>query len=148
MHFNFTRWCHRRCGRRRQQGDPSTPQPHTQKIKTQNPERSQPSTPPKVRLFTLESGRVLKPSGELERHRSAVTCVAFSPNGALLATADSGRELLLWDTQSRQVSQKDWQYHSAKITCVAWSPDSSRLATGSIDTNVIVWSVATPDSVR
>jgi WD40 repeat protein len=32
-----------------------------------------------------------------------VTCVGFSPNGALLATADSNRELLLWDTQTMQV---------------------------------------------
>jgi WD40 repeat protein len=46
---------------------------------------------------------VLKPAAELERHRAAVTCVAFSPSGALLATADSNREVLLWDTQSMQV---------------------------------------------
>jgi WD40 repeat protein len=52
----------------------------------------------------LEGGRVLKPAAELERHRAAVTCVGFSPNGALLATADSNRELLLWDTHSMQVN--------------------------------------------
>ncbi len=46
---------------------------------------------------------MLKPAAELERHRAAVTCVGFSPNGALLATADSNRELLLWDTQTMQV---------------------------------------------
>ncbi|KYC40890.1 hypothetical protein WA1_25050 [Scytonema hofmannii PCC 7110] len=71
-----------------------------------------------------------------------VSSVAFSPDGKLLATADTGGEIHLY-----QVS--DWKHlltckgHTNWIPSVAFSPDGSILASGSSDYTVRLWDVGT-----
>lgn len=51
----------------------------------------------KVRVFAVEDGgKALVPGAVLERHRGEVTGARYSPDGTMLATCDSNREVLVW----------------------------------------------------
>jgi WD40 repeat protein len=71
----------------------------------------------------------------------ATNAVTFSPDGKLLASATSGRAVILWDVAMRRrravlMGSRD------ELTSVAFSPDGHTLASGSTDNTIIVWDVA------
>ena len=99
----------------------------------------------KVRVFTVQNGgETLVPGAVLERHRGEVTGARYSHDGAMLATCDSNREVLVWDTAAGVVKMDKMVFHKARVTCLSWCPDGVRLATGSLDGNVIVWDTTKP----
>ena len=61
-----------------------------------------------------------------------MTCIAFSPNGRLLAATDWNGTVTLWDVASgqRKLTITD---HQAGVLSAAFSPDGTSLATGSED---------------
>ncbi|WP_019508951.1 NB-ARC domain-containing protein [Pleurocapsa sp. PCC 7319] len=71
-----------------------------------------------------------------------VLCVAFSPDGKLLATGDNKGEIRLWQVAD---GQPHWtcQVHSSWLFSVAWSPDGQTLASGSHDQTVKLWDSST-----
>ena len=70
------------------------------------------------------------PLATLERHRGEVTCLAYSPDGSMLASGDANREVLVWDASTNQVKKSRMVYHNARITALAWSKDSKEIASG------------------
>jgi len=74
-----------------------------------------------------------------------VVCVKFSPDGKLLASADSSRNIFIWDIAAKKKIIEGWQFHNAKINSIAWTSDSKHLASGSLDGFLYVWSIDTPD---
>ncbi len=50
----------------------------------------------KIHLYTL-SGSTLTPKSVLSSHRGAITRLAYSPDGQYLASADTNREILVWN---------------------------------------------------
>lgn len=100
----------------------------------------------------LVSGTVTK-LAPLSANRSAVTTVAFSPDGTLLAVGESSGKIIVYDTSSlltgagsESVGPKivHWVFHTARVESIAWSPDSKFAVSGSLDTHVYVWSVTKP----
>jgi WD40 repeat protein len=78
--------------------------------------------------------------GQLDGHAAAVTCVAFSSDGKLLASS-SFRSVKLWDGATGAL-RSSLEAHTHWINGLAFSPDGALLATGSSDGTIRLWSVA------
>jgi len=71
----------------------------------------------------------------------AVSCVAYSPDGKILATAQAGT-VNRWDALTGEpVGQA--LVHSGDVASMAFSRDGRLLATGTYDKSVRIWGVAT-----
>ncbi|CAG8553172.1 26236_t:CDS:10 [Dentiscutata erythropus] len=100
----------------------------------------------KVRIYKLNEDKFEEQGDKLSSGRGAITAIAYSPNGSLLAVGDSQGKIYVYDTGSKEVKISEWCFHTARIYSIAWSPDSLHLVSGSLDTNIYVWSVEKPSS--
>ena len=78
----------------------------------------------------------------LHGHTDTVTCVAFSSNGATLASGSCDKTVILWDLVNRRRGAT-LQGHSSSVSSVAFAPDGSTLATASSDQTVLLWDLTT-----
>jgi WD40 repeat protein len=98
-----------------------------------------------VRLCDAETGRVVR---RLEGHPTNARVVAFSRDGALLATGngDLGRgdagEVRLWEASTGQCLRV-FHGHTEPVFDVAFSPDGTRLVSTSADQTVTLWDLVT-----
>ncbi|MBD2088358.1 WD40 repeat domain-containing protein [Microcoleus sp. FACHB-1515] len=76
-----------------------------------------------------------------------VCCVAFSPNGELLATSDTSGEVQIWHLGSGK-QQIAFKADTVWTWAIAFSPDGTRLATGGDDRQVKLWDVATGECIQ
>src|SRR5262249_44004252 len=87
---------------------------------------------------------ILKPARGLVAHSSAVTALAFSPDGRVMASGSWDRNIILWSTT-------DWKPrgllrgHTSQVMGLAFSPDSRQLASTSLDKDtcaIRLWNLA------
>ena len=88
-------------------------------------------------------GRVTHASWLLTGHTDSVYGVAFSADGALLATASADRTVRLWNVATGQPHGAPLKGHTDAVRGVAFSADGTLLATASADRTVRLWNVAT-----
>ena len=74
--------------------------------------------------------------------KSNVEELSFSPDGQLLAVADSEGVVALWDPDSGKLV-RELKEHSEIVNSLAFTPDGTKLVTGGGDGKVLVWDVAT-----
>ncbi|MGI5422186.1 AAA family ATPase [Actinomadura luteofluorescens] len=82
----------------------------------------------------------------LDGHTDAVRNLAWSPDGALIATASRDGTCGLWDAVTGG-TVRVLEGHQGMVEMVAWSPDARRVATASRDRTVRVWDAATGEQL-
>jgi WD40 repeat protein/serine/threonine protein kinase/DNA-binding XRE family transcriptional regulator len=80
-------------------------------------------------------------------HTSAVTGLAFSPDGRLALSGSTDQTARLWDVQSGQLL-RTLTGHTGIIGAVAFSPDGQMALTGSDDGTTRLWDVATGQELQ
>ena len=80
-------------------------------------------------------------------HTAAVSSVAFSPDGTLLASSSYDSTIKVWDIRTGQI-QKTLTGHKRSVYSVAFSPDGRTLASGGRDEFIRFWDVATGALLR
>ncbi|KAG8697907.1 hypothetical protein FRC08_006243 [Ceratobasidium sp. 394] len=76
-----------------------------------------------------------------------VSCVAYSPNGAYIAS-DSGDNLIrFWDAYTGQLVGQPLEGHPDGVTSVAFAPDGAHVVSGSVDGSIRIWNARTRQPV-
>ena len=86
-----------------------------------------------IELWDVDSGQL---KATLEGNQ--ITSVAFSPDGATLASGSWDTTIRLWDVDSEQL-KAILKGHMERINSVSFSPDGATLASGSNDTTIRLW---------
>ncbi|KAI8976703.1 WD40 repeat-like protein [Trametes punicea] len=97
----------------------------------------------KVHLYSWD-GKALSETATLDGNKGAVSALAFTPDGTLLASGDSSGKIVLYDVKERKTVTTRWSFHTGRIHSLAWTADGQHCASGSLDTHVYVWSVQKP----
>jgi len=100
------------------------------------------------RVRILDS-KTLELRGEFPAHENAVSAIALSPDGKVLATAQAqgSTHIKLWDFEARRPLDA-LVGHAACVTSLSFSPDGRLLASGSADHTLRIWDVATRRETR
>ena len=98
-----------------------------------------------VRVYDLAAGKPTptKPLAEFTAHKDAVYAIAFSPDGATLATAGYDRLIHLWDVPVKATPRLTLKDHSDTVYALSFHPEGKLLASGAADRAVKVWDTAT-----
>ncbi|MGO9469732.1 MAG: protein kinase domain-containing protein [Isosphaeraceae bacterium] len=94
-----------------------------------------------LHVFDTTTGRPI--AGHMSAHASSISAIAFSSDGAKLATGDSEGMIKIWQ-DARKLSSKSaalmtLKGHQGAITAVRFSIDGKRLVTTSVDKTARVW---------
>jgi WD40 repeat protein len=91
-----------------------------------------------IYLIDLATGRILR---VLRGHTTNIVSLAFSADGARLASGSHDRASRIWDVATGKC---EWvlEGHDAVVMGVAFAPDGRHLATASYDKTGRIWSVA------
>ena len=96
-----------------------------------------------VELWNPATGHL---QATIKGHNGGISDLAFSPDGAHLASACSDTMVRIWDTtrdqEARSLVEQD------EIAGVAFGPDGSYLATAGRDRTVTLWNLATGQVIR
>ena len=100
-------------------------------------------------IATGNGGKVIIRDADEEVLRSfsvkdklAVKALSFSPDGRLLAVADSAGLIALRDPDSGELV-RELKKHSRMALSLAFSPDGTKLVSGGLDRQVFVWDLTT-----
>jgi WD40 repeat protein len=96
-----------------------------------------------IRLWRERDGAPLQ---TLAGHTAAITSLAYSPDGTVLASGSDDNTARLWSSDG--TVRRVLAGHTFGVTSVAFSPDGKRLVTASVDGDARIWSVATGRTVQ
>jgi WD40 repeat protein len=88
-----------------------------------------------------------KPLPDADGASSAIMAVAWSPDGASVATANEDGQVSIYGLPSRGLL-RSWAAHADAAAALAWSPDGKTLVSGGYDKSIKFWNPATGELVR
>jgi WD40 repeat protein len=91
-----------------------------------------------VRLWDASTG---KETQALNGHKGAITALAFSPDGSMVASGGSDREIRLWEVSGGKLQRTIAGDETGAISSLAFSADGTLLASAGADNAVKVWEV-------
>jgi WD40 repeat protein len=94
----------------------------------------------------LRDGRKDTPLATFTGHSQQINAVAFSHDGAILASGSSDTTIILWDLATHQ-KIKTMTGHTSRVHCLAFSPDGRTLASGGNDGTVRLWNLVIKEQV-
>jgi len=74
-------------------------------------------------------------------HQNEVTSLAYSPQFKLLASADTLKNIIVWDTEQKTI-KNEFYGHLAKVFTLSWAKTHQTLVSGGLDGITIVWDLA------
>ncbi|KAG8739326.1 hypothetical protein FRC10_005784 [Ceratobasidium sp. 414] len=81
--------------------------------------------------------------GRLFYRCTSIRSVAYSPDGAYIASGSDDQTVRIWDAQTGQPVGQTLNGHTDSILSVAYSPDGAYIASGSDDETVRIWDART-----
>ncbi|KAK8833595.1 hypothetical protein WA577_001528, partial [Blastocystis sp. JDR] len=106
-----------------------------------------------VEVYSLDTGKIQylcdTANHELDYHRSRISVLRFSPDGAKIAVGDAGREIKVWEIgKPEPVITRKWMAHQSTVTTICWAPEGDRLVSGSVDGRIVVWNMSKPREIN
>lgn len=96
----------------------------------------------------LRDGETLEAKSSFSGHTGDVGSLAFSPDGAMLASgAEDDNVIRLWDVPGNR-ELRTLEGHTGWIRSLAFSPDGELLASSSTDLTIRLWNSASGELVR
>jgi WD40 repeat protein len=80
-------------------------------------------------------------------HTNAINCLAFSPDGKLLATGSHDQTIILWDIRTG-IEIRSLFGHTGVVTTLAFLPSGNTLVSGSLDGTIRFWDIRTGTATR
>lgn len=96
------------------------------------------TTKQETKLKEIPAGMKLRHT--LRGHSNIILGMAWSPDGAMLASGSSDSTICIWDTENGKL-HKTFKGHQDLVQSVSWSPDGQFLASGSADKTIRIWDV-------
>ncbi|TIB15717.1 hypothetical protein E3P92_00875 [Wallemia ichthyophaga] len=93
--------------------------------------------------FDKHTGKLGDEVRVVERGRTEITTISFSPDGKLIAVGENSGKIVVY-TRDGELCTSAWAFHTARVTGVEWTSDSKVAMSTSLDTNVYLYSVHKP----
>lgn len=96
-----------------------------------------------IKIYNMPAGTVHK---SFVGHTGWVLCVAYSPNGNMLASGGNDDVVKIWDTNG--TLKHTLKGHAADVFSVKFTPDNKYLISGAMDGTLKVWDTESGQLVR
>ncbi|KZP18430.1 WD40 repeat-like protein [Athelia psychrophila] len=92
-----------------------------------------------IQVWNAHTGELV--AGPFKGHEGPVNSIAFSHDGARIASGSDDHTVCVWDARTGELVGRPFEGHTEDVNSVAFSPDGERIASGSTDTTIHVWDV-------